>query len=120
VDIHYKRCLAAKRIVLVPEMLTSTVRLQRLRTLCGVGGRLPFGLPLQLKTLEYAARGASPDEMYGTPEMDAAAEVIARLGNLTRLTVRRCVWMDLPLSFVSALPSTLQVALLSVHMWVCM
>lgn len=47
--------------------------------------------------------------------MAAAAEVIARLGTLAQLTVRRCVWTDMPLSFVSSLPTTLQVTLLSVH-----
>jgi hypothetical protein len=53
--------------------------------------------------------------MYGTPEMAAAAEVIAQLSNLAWLIVRRCVWRDLPLSFVSLPPSNLQVAFLSVH-----
>jgi hypothetical protein len=99
-------------------VLTCTLTLQRLRTLRGVGGRLPFGLPPQLETLEYIAQGAAAQDCYGQTEEAAAAEVIARLGNLVRLTVRRCVWTSLPLSFVSSLPITLQVAVLSAFMYV--
>ena len=81
-----------------------------------MGGRLPFGLPHQLETLEYIARRAAPHELYGSREEAAAAEVIARLGSLLQLTVRH--WTYMPLSFVSALPSTLQVALRSIHICV--
>ena len=100
-------------------VLTCTLTLQRLRTLRGVGGRLPFGLPPQLETLEYIAQGAAAQDCYGQTEEAAAAEVIARLGNLVRLTVWRCVWTSLPLSFVSLLPITLQVAVLSAFMYIC-
>jgi hypothetical protein len=105
---HCQLCVAARSNSHCQWTLTSTLPLQRLRTLRGVGGRLPFGLPHQLETLEYIARAAAPREFYGSREEAAAAGVIAQLGNLVQLTVR--LWTAMPLSFISTLPSTLQVA----------
>ena len=84
--------------------------MQRLKTLCDVPGRLPFGLPPQLETLEYAAGPASdvgPIFSFGSRQLEAAAEAVLRLRNLQKLTELRCWPPHLLLGFWSGLPSTM-------------
>jgi hypothetical protein len=91
--------------------------LQRLKTLCGVGGHLPLGLPSLLETLEYVTDPAGTSKRQetwlggfdpGSKQQAAIARTILSLANLKWLTTP---WesMHLPLSFVARLPATVQV-----------
>ena len=104
--------------------------LQRLRTLRGVGGRVPGGLPPHLETLEYIAEPTFEEDaidskavwdgadkpnfvanfnlQFGTRDQAVAARAVGRLARLRRLTVQRCYGL-LPLSFVSRLPASMEV-----------
>jgi hypothetical protein len=85
--------------------------LQALRSLQGVGHYLPTSLPPLLETLKWIAEPnvRSGWGMQAAEQMEAAAEGVCRLENLKRLTVRRYRVRPLPLTFVSQLPSSVQV-----------
>lgn len=85
--------------------------LQMLRVLRGVGSQLPFGLPPLLAHLEYSAGGAMSacSAKFNSTHLDAAAEAICRLPNLSFLKVQHALTAHIPFSFVSRLPTSLQV-----------
>jgi hypothetical protein len=85
--------------------------LQCLTSLHGVGGQLRRGLPASLETLEYNACVPGLGSTYLRKHLDGACEAISRLERLTHLTFQGCYNQRLPPSFLSQLPSTLQVAL---------
>ena len=84
--------------------------LQALRSLQGVGHCLPTSLPPLLEILEWIAEpNVRSSWMQAAEQMEAAAEAVCRLENLKRLAVRRYRVRPLPLTFVSQLPSSVQV-----------
>lgn len=65
--------------------------MQRLTTLHGVGGWLPFGLPPRLTALKYTAGPvAGGDDAFDYRSATAAADVLQSLTQLPTLNVRRC------------------------------
>jgi hypothetical protein len=85
--------------------------LQVLKTLRGVAGQLPLGLPPQIETLEYSAEPASDDHKLWriNERLPAAVARIGQLQKLRELTVPRCWGALLPISIVRQLPATVQV-----------
>jgi hypothetical protein len=84
-----------------PDVVKKSCRVQRLKTLRGVGGHLPFGLPPQLETLEYTAEpAAGSNTPFSSERLAAAAETVARLPKLKQLTVQHCERHSLPPAFI--------------------
>ena len=83
--------------------------MQRLRTLCGIGG-LPERLPPLLETLEYTAEPPTTlGSIFDNDEVLAVALTITDLAKLRRLTVQRGWPVHLPITFVTQLPATMEV-----------
>lgn len=86
--------------------------LQQLRSLQGVGYHLPTSLPPLLETLDWNAiksRLSGSDGEDCADSMKTSAEAVCALGSLRRLTVQHCLTEPLPPSFVTQLPSSVQV-----------
>lgn len=99
--------------------------LQALRSLEGIGRHvfLPTSLPPLLENLECNAETSEyirpNNPQYDIENLEAAAKAVCGLGNLRWLTVRRCLIVPLPLSFVSQLPVGVQVSCNYGPCWSC-